>query len=156
MKATEEFVAGKLNIGYVDSTFKKAFKDTEFSPSGILSFQTTPRRMTDAEIETELKPGICTLGDVYSFLTNTPEGCKDGYWNLFYFPEFVVRVLWGAGSGGWGVLAWGRDGFEWAEGKRVFSPATGSSDTEIKSLSSSETLALPEELEINGVKYKKV
>jgi hypothetical protein len=84
--------------------------------------------MTDAEIESELKPGICELGDVLAFLKNASEECKDGYWNLFYFPAFVVGVGWGAGFGGWGVSAWDRGDGDWSDAYRVFSPATRHSE----------------------------
>jgi hypothetical protein len=125
LKASEEFVKGKHGIGYVSSDFNRAFKDAEFSLVNTPpTFQKLPRSMNDAEIESELKPGICTLGDVVSFMENPPEGTKDGYYNLFYTPAFVVRVRWGAGRGVWRVFTWGRGDGRWGSGSRVFSPAT--------------------------------
>lgn len=129
MISSTEFVKGKHNIGWVDSDFTKHFGDTEFSEKAIPTFQKLQRRMTDVEIESELNPGICELGDVFAFLKNAPEECKDGYWNLFYFPAFVVLVYWYAGGGVWLVLEWGRDGFDWSVGFRVFSPATRHSES---------------------------
>lgn len=109
--------------------------------------------MTDAEIESELKPGICTIGDVLDFLKNPPEGSKDGNWNLFYLEHFVVGVRWGAWSGFWRVYAWRRgDNNEWDACDRLFSPATKS---EALSSSPSDTVTLPEILVVNGVTYKR-
>ena len=92
--------------------------------------------MKDAEIESELKPGLCILGDVLAFLKNPPEGAKDGNWNLFYTASCVVRVYWYSFAGGWDVYAWERDGSVWDGGSRVFSPATVSGTLETKPLKS--------------------
>lgn len=127
MKPSQEFVVGNHKIGYVSSDFTKAFKEKDFNEKKMPSFQKLGRRMTDAQIETELKPGLCELGDVLAFLDNAPEECKDGNWNLFYFSAFVVFVRWG--GGGWRVDTWGRDGHGWFAGRRVFSPATVSFET---------------------------
>lgn len=134
LNSTNEFVVGKNNIGFVSSDFKTRFPDIDFEPKTLGSFQTLKRGMTDADIESELKPGICDLGDVYAFLQNPPQGTKNGDWNLFYTPSFVMYVRWDADSGYWIVNAWGRDGFGWSAGIRVFSPAT----VEFGSLSSVE------------------
>lgn len=127
MNSTEQFQVGKHNIGWLDSDFKKHFDGQTFEPSAAMpTFQKLGKRMTDAQIESELKPGYCTLGDVYTFLQNPPEGSKDGWGNLFFFPQCVVRVVWFSGGAGWGVLAWLRGGNGWRAESRVFSPATGS------------------------------
>lgn len=122
MKFNEEFVTGKHGIGWMSSRFQESFKDAEFVSVFTPTFQKLPRYMTDVQIESELKPGICTLGDVLAFLDNAPEECKDGYWNLFYFPSFVVRVYWYGSY--WGVVTWYRGEDDWYSGDRVFSPAT--------------------------------
>lgn len=122
---TTEFEVGKHGIGYVSSGFEEFFKGEKFdavtfAPRSI----TLPRGMTDAEIERELKPGLCTIGDVVAVLDSGEEKYKDGYWNLFYFRACVVSVYWGAGNGCWNVYAWKRVGNGWRAGYRVFSPAT--------------------------------
>lgn len=148
LKASKEFVVGKNNIGYISSSFEQKFEDKEFQEvTGTPKFQKLPRAMNDGEIESELKPGICSLGDVLAFIKNPPEESKDGDWNLFYFPDFVVCVSWLSGGRYWFVDAWQRGGSGWLEGTRVFSPATdlSSSDT-----SPSESLSL----EIAEIKIK--
>lgn len=125
LKASKEFIVGKNNIGYVSSSFNLYFKDKEFEDVKELpTFQKLSRAMNDAEIESKLKPGICSLGDILAFLKNPPRETKDGYWNLFYLPSCVVDVYWRSGSRHWHVGAWQRDVNEWSEGDRVFSPAT--------------------------------
>lgn len=138
MKFNEEFQIGKHKIGYLSSTFKEAFKDSEFVSVLVPAYQKLPRRMSDAAIESELKPGICTLGDLITFMDNAPEECKDGWYNLFYFPSFVVDVDWHGGE--WYVDAWGRGDGEWIADFRVFSPATTKPSESSSSASSSLTL----------------
>lgn len=122
MNSTKEFVVGKHNIGYVSSDFEKRFKNIEFSEKKTVpTFQKLPRTMTDIEIEYELKPGYCELGDVIAFMDSAPKECKDGNWNLFYTPSFVVSVRWRSRVGRWSVGAFGRYG-HWGGGdSRVFS-----------------------------------
>lgn len=154
MKAKEEFAVGKHNIGWINSKFSEYFKDTDFDVRPVPTFQKLPRSMKDVEIEYELKPGYCQLGDILAFLDNAPQEYKDGWANLFYTPAFVVGVRWNSGVGAWLVGAWGRGDGEWDGGNRVFSPATGTSATSPSVLGSLETLPL--ELNINGIVYKKV
>lgn len=138
MKASKEFVVGKHNIGFVGSNFKEHFSGEEFESRPMPTFQKLPRSMNDATIESELKPGICELGDVLAFLDNAPQECKDGYWNLFYFSAFVVFVGWDDGV--WRVLTWRRDGHVWGAGGRVFSPETGNSVAKASDTLSLESL----------------
>lgn len=152
--ADQEFQVGKHSIGWIDSAFhSRVGGKKQFSVGSMPTFQKLPRSMTDAEIESELKPGLCDLGDVLAFLDNAPEECKDGYSNTFYFSAFVVRVYWGSSRDDWSVNVWYRDGYGWDRGARVFSPATGSS-----TLKSSDTLTLESAIEIckkNGLKVIK-
>lgn len=124
--SADEFAVGKHGIGWISSIFQNHFKDNKFEARALPAFQKLPRDMNDAAIESELKPRLCELGDILAFLDHAPEECKDGKWNLFYTPAFVVRVYWDAGRGAWFVDAWRRGGNEWLAGFRVFSPATGS------------------------------
>lgn len=125
MKAKSEFKVGKHSIGYLYDSFTKRFGDETFEKVSVPPRAITlPRTMNDAEIESELKPGLCTLGDVLTVLDSTNETFKDGNWNLFYFPACVVLVGWGAGDRTWGVDGWGRGDDGWHGGGRVFSPAT--------------------------------
>lgn len=146
LKASEEFVVGKHGIGYVSSDFSKYFKDTEFELKSIPKFQKLPHSMNDAAIESELKPGICDLGDVLAFLDNPQEGTKDGYSNIFYTANFVVCAFWDGGA--WGVYTWGRGGHDWSGSSRVFSPATNSLDTQNFALGISDTLSLEKAIEL--------
>lgn len=126
LKTSDHFKIGKHTIGYVSDRFKELFLDQSFEKRSAPTFQKLGRNMTDAEIESELKPGLCELGDVLAFLENPPEGTKDGWSNLFYLASCVVYVGWGSYVGRWGVGAWIRDGSEWLSGYRVFSLAIGS------------------------------
>lgn len=127
-KFNDEFEVGKHKIGYLSSTFKEAFEGKSFQKKDVPKFQKLPRSMNDAEIESDLKPGFCELGDILAFLDAAPEECGDGKWNIFYSEAFVVDVYWFAGHGAWRVSAWGRDDGVWFADSRVFSPATESSD----------------------------
>lgn len=122
LKASEEFMVGKHSIGWIDSDFTKAFGNDEFDEVAAPTFQKLVKSMKDSEIETGLKPGICTLGDVLAFLKNPVEEYKDGFSNLFYFSEFVVYVNWYGGD--WYVNTWYRYDYSWFAGYRIFSPAT--------------------------------
>ena len=128
MKTRDVIQVGNHAIGYVSERFIERYGDVEIKDVGTPTFQNTPRRMADAEIERELKPGICTSSDVLAFIKSAPEECKDGYYNLFYFEAFVVDVRWDGVGGGWSVFAWDRDDVGWDAGSRIFSPATGSSE----------------------------
>lgn len=92
-KPSEEFVEGKYGIGWVSSSFLERVGDVEFEKvEGEPKSQKLPRAMTDEEIESELKPGICGPADVLAFLENPPKESKDGNWNLFYLPSCVVKI----------------------------------------------------------------
>lgn len=138
LTASEVFAEGKYQIGYVSPYFKECFYKSFFEEvKSAPTWQTLSRTMSDAEIESTLKPGNCTLGDVLSIIESTDPAYKDGNWNLFYMPTCVVSVYWNAGYGAWNVDAWQRDVDVWDAGGRVFSPATRSV-TQI----SSDTLTL--------------
>src|SRR3990167_77352 len=89
-KTNDEFKVGKYNIGFVSSLFEKYFGNTKFEERPMPTFQELAKRMTDSEIENELKVGLCELGDILAFLENPPEKSKDGYANLFYTSSCVV------------------------------------------------------------------
>lgn len=156
MKSTEEFVVGKHGIGWVDSDFKKRFPDVEFPARHMPTFQKLGKRMSDAAIESELKPGLCELGDVVAFMDNAQEECKDGWANLFYTEGFVVSVYWDSGSGHWGVGTWRRDSDDWGGGSRGFSPATDSIPLVPVVLEHSGILTLVSEIEERLVQIKKL
>jgi hypothetical protein len=140
--AKNEFQVGKHNIGWLDSDFTKYFGESKFGKQSIPTFQTLPRQMDDSEIESELKPGLCELGDILAFLKNPPEKSKDGYANLFYTSSCVVRVRWHVDDRRWCVSTWRRDGSGWSAGRRVFSPATDSETLGKQTLRPSDTLSL--------------
>lgn len=151
-KVSQEFIIGKHGIGYVYSDFIQHVGDVEFELSNTQpKYQKLPKRMDDFQIESELKPGYCTLGDIIAFMGNAPEECKDGWANLFYLPQCVVYVYWRADDRDWSVDAWQRGGIRWIAGYRVFSPATDSG-----AVSTSTLDTLPLELTINGSIYRRV
>lgn len=129
MTTSTEFVVGKHNIGYIDSDFHERIADVELEKRDVPAHQKLTRYMNDSEIESELKPGICDMSDVLAFLENPPEGTKDGYWNLFYTPTFVVSVDWHSRARHWDVGTWRRGDVGWRGGRRVFSPATARSSS---------------------------
>lgn len=144
----KEFKVGANNIGWINDHFLEYVNkvDTQVERRPMPTFQKLSRAMNDAQIESELKPGFCELGDILAFLDNTPEECKDGYWNLFYFQNFVVSVYWDSGRGRWRVGGW-RRGEDWGDYSRVFSPGLD--------LGHSVPSDLPDTLIINGVNYKR-
>lgn len=149
MKTSEEFVVGKHNIGYVDPLFTKEFGEMEITKMSAPTFQKLSRSMTDADIESELKPGLCTISDTLAFMDSAPKECKDGWANIFYTPAFVVSVGWLSFGEVWRVYAWFRIDIEWSGGLRVFSPAiVDPSNTPTSALGLSETLNLEKAIEI--------
>lgn len=144
MEASKEFKVGKHGIGWVDSDFLKRFGEREFEQVAIPPRATTlPRLMSDSEIASEFKPGNCTIGDVLAVMESGEEKYKDGNFNIFYFPECVVSVYWYAGDREWRVGTWGRDGYGWYAGRRVFSPASDRPQSSSAStLESSDPVAL--------------
>lgn len=148
LHASAEFKVGKHSIGWINSSFEEQFSDMVFHLKELPTFQKLPRAMNDAEIESELKPGFCKLGDILSFLDNAPPECKDGYANIFYTTSFVVGVGWDSDAGAWYVHTWDRGGSRWRTDGRVFSPTTESSDTKDLVLEPSETLTLEKAIEV--------
>lgn len=142
-KASEEFAAGKHNIGYVTSSFKSHFGDMEVETGSVLQSHKLTRSMNDDAIIKEFNIQECSLGDVIATLDAATEDMKDGRWNLFYIKgsSRVVSVGWDSRDRGWCVHDWNRGGSEWDEGLRVFSHAT---DT-----GSSNSVSRPSILETN-------
>lgn len=154
LKAKDEFKVGKHNIGWVSDFFKDNYGSESFEESAKMpTSQTLTKYMTDSEIQSELKPDECTLGDVLIFLENDTKEHRDGNWNIFYVGTFVVGVFWNSRGGGWFVGTWYRDSRVWLTVTRVFSPAT---DPKTLGTKPSDTLILPNELNINGIIYRKV
>lgn len=155
MKASNEFVVGKHGIGYVSSSFKSKFEEVEFELTGKpTTFKKLGRSMTDAEIEKELKPGICSLGNVLAFMDNAPDECKDGWANIFYFPECVVLVHWDGGE--WDVGTWERNVLAWGSDSRVFSPDRGDIGMENTSGATQEMPRYKSHKEVWALKIKKI
>lgn len=124
LSVDDVFKVGNLNIGWVDSDFNKEFSSQSFSPKKIGSFQKLGKYFSNAgEIEKELNPGTCELGDVYAFLQSPPEGTKDGWSNLFLVGDKVLSVYWHSGDDGWLVSCCSRVRI-WHGVNRVFSPET--------------------------------
>jgi hypothetical protein len=68
MKAAEEFLAGRHGIAWVGDPFAEAYHSLSFTPRRTLQLIEMPltHSMTDEEILAELKPGECTLGDLFT------------------------------------------------------------------------------------------
>lgn len=154
MKTTTEFKVGKHGIGWISDTFAERVGISEFEKSVMPRVHTLQHYMTDAEIENEITKGqYASLGDVLAVLDSIDPVFKDGNWNLFYFSSCVVRVGWHSGDREWDVDTWDRDGSGWFAGNRVLSPETG---TQTLNTGPSDILALPDELVINNIKYRRV
>jgi len=107
---------------WVSSSFTDKFGNKDIKPAKTVpSFKILPRAMNDSEIIRELGVEKCTLEDVAAFLKNPPEGCDDGYPNLFYVAGYVVHVFWFGGNREWDVRAWRLDVDRWDAGNRAFS-----------------------------------
>lgn len=106
---------------WVSDSFTEKFGSEDIKPAKTVpEFKALPRAMTDSEIKKELGAQECTLEDVAAFLKNPPEGCDDGYWNLFYIAGCVVGVGWYSGSREWSVSTWNLDDVRWSAGVRAF------------------------------------
>lgn len=146
LNSDKEFAVGQHGIGWLDPDLTNCFKDVDFEPRQLGTFQQLGRSMTADEFEKELKPGLCELGDVLAFLENPPEGTKDGWSNLFLVGSFVVHVRWYPSSQVWSVDCDKRDSSTWFGGPRVFSPATSNTlppntiPSALEHLSPSETM----------------
>lgn len=123
---------------FVYGSFKElVLKDAKTGKSGtgysLESFDLV-RNSTDEMIELALEnKNIFSETDVCAILAHLidaqPDGKEgyllvNGYRNLFYTPSAVVSVCWRGVA--WRVFAWQRGDGAWCEGRRVFSPATGS------------------------------
>jgi hypothetical protein len=107
---------------WVSNSFTEKFGTEDITPAPTVpAFKTLPRNMLDKKIKSELGAQECKLEDVAAFLTNPPEGCDDGNWNIFYVAGCVVFVHWSSGRRRWDVLAWYLDDDRWDVGNRVFS-----------------------------------
>lgn len=150
MKARDVFKKRSLSIGWIDTDFIQKYGDDEVNETAsVLPFKVLPRAMYDSEIKTELGAGTSSLGNVFAFLKDPPEGTKDGSANMFYVEACVVSMHWSAISGEWVVSAWCRNDRRWGAGYRVFTPATETSGTP-------DAKALPTELVINGITYRAI
>lgn len=157
LHAKDEFVVGKNNIAWINSTFKEHLYDLDFTPSTFnLARRTLEKPMNDVEILTSLKPEAVLLGDVLYAL----EYLEHDDWYLFYVNDrkgalWAVRARWNAVSGGWLVYAYSVERpLRWYDGRQVLS--RGFSDP----LPSGETFSpfdsLPDILTINNIQYKRI
>lgn len=106
---------------WVSSSFTEKFGNKDIQPAQTVpAFKKLERNMHDSEIKKEFGMEECTLGDVAAFLKNPPEGCNDGYWNIFYVAGCVVRVGWLSVDRRWGVGSWRLGVGSWSAGSRAF------------------------------------
>ena len=115
LKASEEFVVGKHQIGWVDDDFKEEFSKVSFTMPAKLPEVTTLRKYTDGNELLEKYPNLCTLGDVLLYMKKK----KD--WAVFLVrgndAVFVVHVCWYSDCRKWLVHAWDLDR-GWSAGYR--------------------------------------
>lgn len=155
MKTSSFFKEGKNNIGWIGLNFQENFGNSSFTIPQELKLESRKleRAMLDKEILDEFKPEESTLGELAYAIKNDLL-VKDGYSNIFYIKDdkgvlWAVRARWGDVGRAWVVEAYSvEDPVRWISGRHALSRKFGS-----RSLGNSE---LPDVLEINGVKYKRI
>lgn len=129
---------------WVASSFTEKFGNEDITPaSTVTAFKKLERDMTDSEIKEEFTVGESSLEDVAAFLTNPPEGCDDGCWNIFYVAGCVVYVHWRSDNREWFVSTWGLGDGHWDAGLRAFGCNSPSESLE-SSRANLDSLALGE------------
>lgn len=122
---------------YVWSDFKERILDKAPDVSGwpVISVDSFKLKESanDEEIEKSLlekhifsESEVCAaIADLIQKQSKGEEGVlqNNGYANLFYTKDFVVRVYWRVFHGEWNVDAWDRGDDHWDGSCRVFSPA---------------------------------
>ena len=115
---------------YVTSDFQNRIVEKASAVPAGSEYTTTPWDLilaaNDATIESALpethifsESDVCAIiADLISKQPKGEEGALmiDGSWNLFYTPDFVVYVRWGARARRWLVDAWHRDDDVWDGG----------------------------------------
>lgn len=110
----------KKGLG-ISSSFTDEFGNKDIKPAKTVpAFKKLERNMYDSEIKKEFGVQESTLEDLAAFLKNPPEGCNDGYSNIFYVAGCVVRVFWNSDDREWYVHTWGLDDGRWLAGNRAF------------------------------------
>lgn len=128
---------------WVSSSFTERFGNKDITPAkNVSSFNKLEKYMTDSEIQKELGIQESTLEDVAAFLKNPPEGCDNGYWNIFYVAGCVVLVSWNSDDREWSVNAWDLDDDRWYAGDRAFGCNSPSEALSSSDLSPSDSLTL--------------
>ena len=148
-KASEEFVIGKNNIGWIGSNFKEHFHKLTFEESNGegLTTHRLGKSMRDCEIISELKPESISLGDVLAFLKKADHS----EWYIFYVNDeqgvlWAVHANWNADNDGWNVEAFSVTlPLEWYADFQVVSRRF--SDSKDLNLSPSDTLTLEKRIE---------
>ena len=128
LKASQEFIVGKHQIGWVDSDFIEEFLNTSFTKGKLLPTFELPRDMTGDELLKEY-PNLCTLGNVLAYMKAEKDDCC--FLVKGNSGVVVVYVRWGSGSRKWGVSTW-RLGGTWRAGYRFTSCTTDSSSDSLE------------------------
>jgi hypothetical protein len=123
LKASEEFVVGKHNIGYVSDFFLENYGTLVVNEGKPITGKTITSTMTDSEIIKQA--GEVELGDILWLIDNQPDVLKETHWNVFPVKNFggevfLVSVCWGVGGRGWSVCMWHLTN-EWGAGYQFFS-----------------------------------
>lgn len=135
---------------WVGSSFTEKFGNKDIEPATTVpAFKKLERDMYDREIKGDLGAEECALEEVAAFLNKPPEGCDDGYWNLFYVAGYVVNVHWSSGGQEWYVLAWELGDSLWYAGDRVFSRNWRSDALESSGATSDPLTLSPDAVELD-------
>lgn len=151
VKAQNEFVVGKNNIGWISPRMEDKLKGVKVGKGKPLQYQDLTKNMYDHEIKSELGAQEVEYADILLAM-DSGQLLANGYVNIFYVLGFAVSVGWSAGCRGWGVYDWELGDGRWDTGGRVFSRNFSSVPLD-SALASSDSLPL--ELKINGVMYKR-
>ena len=127
LRVSEEFVAGRHGIAWVGEDFMDRFGELVFSPR--MSAKTwreypLPRTMSTTEILRDLRPGKCSLGDLFVQMHQRSQWP----WSLCLIldPDDQLRMVeWRLQDGEWYVDVRG-PAHRWTEIYRVYGPGTRS------------------------------
>ncbi len=146
---------------YIWNIFLERMNLNPIKPQGIKKISHFELKKNAFDKDIEQVP--CTLDQIATIINKQSNGefgelLTNGFSNLFYVygkdnQLFVVDVHWFAGHREWRVHAWELDEFgRWDAGRRVFRNSTSKLSTiALDTL----PLDLPNELVINGIKYKR-
>lgn len=118
-----------ISDSFRDNVLSKAAMVKNLSAATLKSLELT-KNAYDREItpclpqkyEFDISEALARIAQMIEKQPGGKEGdlLNNGYANLFYVPDCVVRVYWNADYRSWRVGAWELDDFCWSAGRRVF------------------------------------